>query len=127
LSLSLDQWHGSQIFSVEVEQIECDNDARRFSQEQTLEDWPAFSINAGDLPIEHGGFNLQVFSDPGGEFSESAEDVSVARDQFTFAVLNGSQGETRRSSIRRDIPRSRKVRDGGKAEWGEGVAAFRRS
>ena len=38
-----------------------------------------------------GGFNLQVFSDPGGEFSESAEDVSVARDQFTFAVLNGSQ------------------------------------
>jgi hypothetical protein len=123
---SLDQRQGSQIFSVEVEQIECDKDARRFSQEQILEDWPAFSINAGDLPIEHGGFNLQVFSDPGGEFSESTEDVSVARDQFTFAVLNGSQCAKPVDLQFEEIPRSRKVRDGGKAEWGEGFAALRR-
>jgi hypothetical protein len=46
----------------------------------------AFSINARSLAIEHRRFNLQVFSDPSGEFGESTKDVSVSRNQLAFTV-----------------------------------------
>jgi hypothetical protein len=53
--------------------------------------WPSFFIDARDLAIEHGGFNLQMFRDPGGEFGKAAKDVPVAGDQLGFAVLNVCQ------------------------------------
>jgi hypothetical protein len=77
LSLSLNERQRSQIFPIQIEQIERDEDALRLSKEKIFEDWPAFAINAGNLAIEHGRFSFQVIRQPLGEFSKSAERVSA--------------------------------------------------
>jgi len=76
LLLSLDEWQRAEILSVQVKKIKRDEDARCSSEEQVFEDWPTFSVDAGNLAIEHSRFNLQMFGDPGGEFSEAVEGVS---------------------------------------------------
>jgi hypothetical protein len=86
LSLSLDQRQGSQVFSIQIEQIKRDKDTRRFSEEQILEDRPALSIDACNLAIEHGLFNVHVFRDPSGEFSKPSKCVPITRDQLAFTV-----------------------------------------
>jgi hypothetical protein len=58
----------------------ADQTRRKFSEEEILEDWPAFSVDAGDLAVQKGIVNLQMFSNPSGELGESPEDVSIAGD-----------------------------------------------
>jgi len=82
LSLALDKRQSSEILSIQVQQIERDEDARRFSEEKVFEDWPALIINARNLAIEDRGFNLQMFSDPGGESSVKP------RNTFPFREIN---------------------------------------
>jgi len=88
LSLALDKRQSSEILSIQVQQIERDEDARRFSEEKVFEDWPALIINARNLAIEDRGFNLQMFSDPGGEIRKASEDISFPRNQFTLSRFN---------------------------------------
>jgi hypothetical protein len=78
LPLPLDERECPQILSIQVKQIERDEYTGGFSEEQVLEDRTAFSVNARDLPTEHGVLNLQVFRDPSSEFGESPKDVSIA-------------------------------------------------
>jgi len=91
LSLSLDQWQRSEILSVQVEQIECNEDTGRFSEQQILGDRSAFAIDARNLAVEHGIFDLQVCRDPDGEPSETAKRIPVSGDQLTFAIVDMRQ------------------------------------
>ena len=71
-------------------------DARRFSEEQVSKNGPAFIVDTGNLTIEHGGFNLQVFHQPHSEFSEAAEGVSVSRDKLALKFgQTGTKSGTR--------------------------------
>jgi hypothetical protein len=45
-------------------------------------------VEAGDLAIENGAFDSQMFGDPRRQLRESSEDVSISRDQFAFARLD---------------------------------------
>jgi hypothetical protein len=42
-----------------------------------LNNGPAFAIDARNLAIDHGIFDLQMFRDPGGKFSETAEYIPL--------------------------------------------------
>jgi hypothetical protein len=44
-----------------------------------------------NLAVEHCTFQAEMFSDPCGEICKATEHVSVARDQFSFAILNVRQ------------------------------------
>jgi len=70
---------------VQVEQIEGDEYTGRFSEQQVLEDRPAFSVDAGDLAIKYVVFDLQMFNDPGCQISKTAKYISISRDQLAFA------------------------------------------
>ena len=49
-------------------------------------------VNAGDLTIEHGALDAEVFGEPCREFCEAAEDVSVSGDQFRTTILKVGEG-----------------------------------
>src|SRR5204863_2868926 len=91
LSLSFDEWQRSKIFAVQVQQIKRHEDARRLSRQKILKDWPAFSVDAGNLAIEYSVLDLQVFRDPGGKFSKAMKRVPIAGDQLAFSVVHVSQ------------------------------------
>jgi hypothetical protein len=53
-----------------------------------LKDRPAVPVYTRNLTVEHGILGLQMFGDPGCEFSESAEHIPVAGNQFAFAITD---------------------------------------
>jgi hypothetical protein len=79
------------IFAVEVQQIKSDKHTLASAEKQVSEYRSPALINAGNLAVEDGALNPQVFSDPCGEICKATEHVSVARDQFSFAILNVRQ------------------------------------
>jgi hypothetical protein len=58
----LDQWQLSQVFAIQEEQVEGEEDTR--PEQQIIEHRPARVIDAGDLAIEDSIFDAQVRTDP---------------------------------------------------------------
>jgi hypothetical protein len=60
-------------------------------EKQIKEDRPASIINASNLAVEYGAFNVQMFSDPCGEIREATEGISISGDQFSLTGFNVSE------------------------------------
>jgi hypothetical protein len=78
-------------FPVEVQQVKRDEHALTSAEEQIAEDRPSSTIDVRNLTVDYCTFNVKVFTDPRGEIRKATEDVSVSRNQFTFATLDVSE------------------------------------
>src|SRR5262249_13774995 len=82
---SFDERQCSQVFAVEIQQVKGDEDALATAEQQIAEHRPTSFIHAGNLAVEHGTFNVKVFSDPCRKIRKAAEGVSISGDEFTSA------------------------------------------
>src|SRR5262245_58885982 len=62
------------------------------SEYQITEHRTAVTINAGNLTVENGAFDPEIFREPNRQLRKAVEDVSVSRNQFGLAGLNMRQG-----------------------------------
>jgi hypothetical protein len=85
--LSLNQRQRTKILSVQVQQIERDEDALALSENQVSKGRPARFIETANLTIEHGTFGPEVCGDPGCEFVEPSENLPIPGNQFATSVL----------------------------------------
>jgi hypothetical protein len=84
---SFDQRERAQVFSIQVKQIERNEDVLQFPEDQISKGRSPGFVETGNLAIENSAFNSKMFCDPGCEFGETAKDVSVPGDQFAFTGL----------------------------------------
>src|SRR5262249_40681151 len=89
--LPFEKRQNADILAVQVEQIKRDEDALSLAEEQSAEVRPAGVIEAGDLTIEHGVLDAQVFGEPRREFSAATKDVSIPRNQLASTVCDVSE------------------------------------
>lgn len=88
---SFQEWQYAQVFTVGIKQIERDEDAWPFAEQQIPKAWSAGLIDAGNLAIEDRALDFQMFGNPGSEFTKTAEDVPVSREQLSASLLNKSE------------------------------------
>jgi hypothetical protein len=87
----LNEWQRPEILSVQIQQIECDEDALPLSEKQIAKRRPARIIEAANFAIEHGAINAEMFSNPRGKLRETMERIPISRNQFPSPVLDVSQ------------------------------------
>ena len=73
----LDQWQLSQVFAVQEEQVEGEDDRLASAEQQVIEHRTARVIDAGDLAIEDSIFDPKVVTDPLRQSLEVAERIPV--------------------------------------------------
>jgi hypothetical protein len=103
------------VFSIQVKQVECDEHTLPFSENQVSEGRPAGFVEACNLAVEHRAFDSKMQSDPGSQFRESPEDVSISGDQFAFAGLDvGKRAEAVHLQFVDELIRVERFRTAGK-------------
>jgi hypothetical protein len=91
----LDERQPAKILSVQVQQVECEEQAFPPPEQQVVEHRPAWVIDAGDLAIDDGILDAQVLADPLREILEIAEGVAIPGNEIALAVLDlGERPET---------------------------------
>jgi hypothetical protein len=88
--LSFDQRQSAEILAIQLKKIKREENALPSGEQQVSERWPARFVNAGNLAIQNGAINANVFRDPSGQLGKSVEHVAIARNQFALIVLKGA-------------------------------------
>jgi hypothetical protein len=60
-------------------------------KQQVPKNRAASFVDASNLAIEHGVFNLQIFRDPRGQLSESMKDIRISGDKLALARIEMKQ------------------------------------
>ena len=87
-SFSLDERQRSQVSAVHEQQIKSNEHALPAAEQKIPKHRPPRFIYTSDLTIEYRAFNSKMLRDPVGEVRKTTKGVSIARNQFAFAVAD---------------------------------------
>ena len=85
----------SQVFSIQEQQIKCDEHALPPMEEQISKDRTSSFVDTCNFAIQYCAFCAKVLRDPLSKIRESAKGVSISRNQFAIAFIDvGERSET---------------------------------